>query len=690
MNELSQFLVESILLGEADSVDNKVVVYAGRFQPFHKGHYATYSHLVKKFGKNNVYIGTSNKTDNNKSPFNFKEKVMIITKMFGIPSSRIIEVKNPYVPTEVLKKFDKDTTAFITAVGKKDASRLGGKFFTPYKDNLDFEGYEDKGYVYIAPNQSNPISGTDVRNGLKLGSEDDKKNFFSKRAYPKFDKKIFGFITNTLNEERIITKEMVESWLIQNVDLIKEATSTMGKTAVDDGPNYIFPSYAVFDRVSKKRAEAIGYTVLSQIMSDELTDIDPHPIYPNGPVKAVTPFPAGVAGKTTATNQKDYYGSEAYSKWLRHVTRLAGLVGYSLVDFADTDGGDEKSQSLRDLGAEKKDSGNTVSENITIPINVGDIVLGGKFKNKRIVVKTIGKNEKGDITINGKSILRIRVIEEGTLVELSGTEVKCEKCNHQWEIEADDSDKYLCHNCGWDSHKQKLDIAGLYKWKESNSMSPLKEDTLTEIPMGDLQKIDKFADKQLKPIDIVLTGKHFFDRLNDPRNGKEVSNAELIGFFKRLGKNKKEFVKFLNQYNQIVVKDDRTNLNIPFMKQSNKLIAKTIMRKDDFKTSDPKYKFESLPTKVTDKMKPVKSGKPSSEGESDFNKHHVTSAYAKRGSIAEPDTIDFDDDGKTPGHQNKEKDTKKKGYEPVREKKKLKYNEPYALSGGIAESTNKK
>ena len=688
MNELSKFLVESILLGEADSVDNKVVVYAGRFQPFHKGHYATYSHLVKKFGKNNVYIGTSNKTDNNKSPFNFKEKVMIITKMFGIPSSRIIEVKNPYVPTEVLKKFDKDTTAFITVVGKKDASRLGGKFFTPYKDNLDFEGYEDKGYVYIAPNQSNPISGTDVRNGLKSGSEDDKKNFFSKRAYPKFDKKIFGFITNTLNEERIITKEMVESWLIQNVDLIKEATSTMGKASVDDGPNYIFPSYAVFDRVSKKRAEAIGYTVLSQIMSDELTDIDPHPIYPNGPVKAVTPFPAGVAGKTTATNQKDYYGSEAYSKWWSHVTRLAGLVGYSLIDYIDLD--DDREESLRDLGAEREEVGNTVSENITIPINVGDTVLGGKFKNKRIVVKTIGKNEKGDITINGKAILRIRVIEEGTLVELAGTEIKCEKCNHQWEIEADDSGKYLCHNCGWDSHKQKLDIAGLYKWKESNSMSPLKEDTLTEIPMGDLQKIDKFADKQLKPVDIVLTGKHFFDRLNDPRNGKEVSNAELIGFFKRLGKNKKEFVKFLNQYNQIVVKDDRTNLNIPFMKQSNKLIAKTIMRKDDFKTSDPKYKFESLPTKVTDKMKPVKSGKPSSEGESDFNKHHVTSAYAKRGSIAEPDTIDFDDDGKTPGHQNKEKDTKKKGYEPVREKKKLKYNEPYALSGGIAESTNKK
>ena len=603
MNELSQFLVESILLGETDSVDNKVVVYAGRFQPFHKGHYATYSHLVKKFGKNNVYIGTSNKTDNNKSPFNFKEKVMIITKMFGIPSSRIIEVKNPYVPTEVLKKFDKDTTAFITVVGKKDASRLGGKFFTPYKDNLDFEGYEDKGYVYIAPNQSNPISGTEVRNGLKSGSNDDKKDFFSKRAYPKFDKKIFDFITNTLNEDFTISKEVVEEWLIENVDLIKEASSTMGKTAVDDGPNYIFPSYAIFDRVSKRRAEAIGYTVLSQIMTDELTDIDPHPIYPDGPVKAVTPYPAGVAGKTTATNQKDFYGTDAYNKWFKHVTRLAGLVGYSLLNFADLK--DDKKQSTKDLSNEKKPSTNTIEEDIKLPVNIGDTILTGRFKNKKTVIKTIGKDEHGMPTINGRKVVNFRIVKEGTI---------------------------------------------------------------NEIPMADLVKIDKYADKQLNPVDIVLTDKHFFDRLTDPRNKKEISQAELIGFFKRLGKKKKEFVNFLNQYNQVVAKDNRTNLNIPFMKQANKVIAKTIMRKDDFKTSDPEYKFESLPTKVTDKFKAVKSGKPSSEAEKDFNKHHQTSAIAKRGSLAEPDTIDFDDDGKTPGHQNKEKDTKKKGYEPVTEK----------------------
>lgn len=46
---------------------------------------------------------------------------------------------------------------------------------------------------------------------------------------------------------------------------------------------------------------------------------------------------------------------------------------------------------------------------IKLDINIGDIVLGGKFKNKRIEVKTIGKDELGQPTINGKSILKFRI-----------------------------------------------------------------------------------------------------------------------------------------------------------------------------------------------------------------------------------------------------------------------------------------
>jgi len=55
---------------------------------------------------------------------------------------------------------------------------------------------------------------------------------------------------------------------------------------------------------------------------------------------------------------------------------------------------------------------NYLKEDIKVPINVGDIVLGGKFKNKKIKVKDIGKNAKGDITINGKPLLKYRIIPQ--------------------------------------------------------------------------------------------------------------------------------------------------------------------------------------------------------------------------------------------------------------------------------------
>jgi hypothetical protein len=51
-----------------------------------------------------------------------------------------------------------------------------------------------------------------------------------------------------------------------------------------------------------------------------------------------------------------------------------------------------------------------LDEAITIPIEIGDTVLGGKFKNKKIVVKTIETNDKGDITINGRPFMKFRLV----------------------------------------------------------------------------------------------------------------------------------------------------------------------------------------------------------------------------------------------------------------------------------------
>ena len=545
MNNIGNYLVQE-LIKEIENITDYVVVYSGRFQPFHKGHFATYQHLVKKFGKENVYIGTSDKTDKLKSPFNFKEKQTIMTKMFGIPSNKIVQIKNPYAPTEILKNFDGDTTAFITVVGEKDEQRLGGKYFTPYTGKFE-AGYAEKGYVYISPAQPNAISGTDVRNWLGSGEMEDRKKLFSK-AYPKFDEKIFNLITtklSSLNEsgaidsgepdvgyyadgtKRIINGAKPEIWFKQG-----------GYTQLDK-PKSDFMRGKGKNKDTESQFRKVTFQLKGVTQPAEKSKRVPYQV---DKWKNVTP-------KNVKKKEARYWDLEETDEEKVKDTVVENGMGLAMgypskEQLAQMEKEREKLRAQMDSESEYYEP---VEEDITIPINTGDTVLGGKFKNKRIVVKDIGKNEKGDITINNKPLLKFRLIDE---------------------IYAEIIDELR--------------------------KDPQFEELLSEIPMDDLQQLDKFADKQMSPIDVVLTGKHFLERLVDKRNDKPISAAELTGFFKRLARKKTEFVEFLKKYGEIVAKDNRTKINIPFMQKANKAIAKTIMRKDDFKTPDPELKFEII------------------------------------------------------------------------------------------------
>lgn len=121
---------------------------------------------------------------------------------------------------------------------------------------------------------------------------------------------------------------------------------------------------------------------------------------------------------------------------------------------------------------------------------------------------------------------------------------------------------------------------------------PKYYDKLSNIEeMADMRSVERYADDELDPIDVEF-GRHFFDRLIDPRNGKEITTSELLDFFTRLISRKEQFVNFIKKYHEFVVKDRRTNINIPFMSQVNQAIAKTIMRKPNFMTSNPVIALE--------------------------------------------------------------------------------------------------
>ena len=46
---------------------------------------------------------------------------------------------------------------------------------------------------------------------------------------------------------------------------------------------------------------------------------------------------------------------------------------------------------------------------LIIPIEEGDIMLTGKFRNKPIKVKEVGIDELGQPTVNGSPILKFRI-----------------------------------------------------------------------------------------------------------------------------------------------------------------------------------------------------------------------------------------------------------------------------------------
>jgi predicted kinase len=58
-----------------------------------------------------------------------------------------------------------------------------------------------------------------------------------------------------------------------------------------------------------------------------------------------------------------------------------------------------------------------MKENVDLPIKVGDTVKMGKFKNKKVVVKSIDWNEKGDLLINGRPALKFRLVKKANVFD---------------------------------------------------------------------------------------------------------------------------------------------------------------------------------------------------------------------------------------------------------------------------------
>ena len=118
------------------------------------------------------------------------------------------------------------------------------------------------------------------------------------------------------------------------------------------------------------------------------------------------------------------------------------------------------------------------------------------------------------------------------------------------------------------------------------------------ISREELKEVEIFADKLFEGlgIDIAFTN-HFYERLNDPRNGKQITENELREVFRDMFLKIGDKLSEMEIDTEAVIYDVSSKINIPFIlvydsrNHEIDLVSKTIMRKYDFKTYTKKYRI---------------------------------------------------------------------------------------------------
>ena len=221
-NETFGSWIAEQILSEQKEIKTVVAIYPGRFQPMGAHHAAAFKAIPFK----TKFIATSNKVAAPKSPFSFAEKRKIISA-YGL-GSKLKQVKNPYKAEEILKQYDPETTAAIFVVGSKDAQRLRGKFFRPWKGKADV-GYRDGAYTFIAPHVSMNVPGYGAMSGTSLRTALGDKSLDIK-AKQKIYKGVFGHLKNydwVIKKLEKLNESVIEQSIINEHLFIEESVKQL-------------------------------------------------------------------------------------------------------------------------------------------------------------------------------------------------------------------------------------------------------------------------------------------------------------------------------------------------------------------------------------------------------------------------------------------------------------------------------
>jgi hypothetical protein len=133
-----------------------------------------------------------------------------------------------------------------------------------------------------------------------------------------------------------------------------------------------------------------------------------------------------------------------------------------------------------------------------------------------------------------------------------------------------------------------------------------------EITPDLLKRLEQYVDKLFATLgmDVEFT-RHFLDRVNDPRNVKQITIQELALLFKKTYSKWGKKIARLGPDAQAVIKDMSTDINMPFVlnwdprNRELDLVAKTVMRKKNFTTPNQEFPVENISEEEPLKKKKV-------------------------------------------------------------------------------------
>jgi len=208
----------------------KIVIYPGRFQPMLSHHAKVFDYLNTQFKDYEVYIGTSNKVEEGKSPFNFKEKQKI-AMAHGIDPNRVLEAQQPYVHT-FYDQFDHSNTIVVFAVGEKDMNtrfamnnidpdtgldmkvrpnKDTGEIEPKYYQTINSIGetpltMDKRGYLFEVPNQKDGeevSSASAFREALKNSPDKEAAKKVFEKQFKEYTEEVFNLIYDKIVGEKM-------------------------------------------------------------------------------------------------------------------------------------------------------------------------------------------------------------------------------------------------------------------------------------------------------------------------------------------------------------------------------------------------------------------------------------------------------------------------------------------------------